>query len=137
MTRIKIDQEALGLSSLIEKKAHVKIMDLFKDNDTIYVVVNPGEMGKILGKGGETVRRMQQQLGKRIKAIEFADSVVSFIKNIISPITVEQILETNGEIHLKDSQKKTKSLLIGRDGRKLKLINRAVNRFYKANVKVI
>ncbi|MDP3733666.1 MAG: NusA-like transcription termination signal-binding factor [Nanoarchaeota archaeon] len=137
MSRVKLDQETLGLSSLLEKRTHALVKDCFKDNETIYFVVAQGEMGKALGKGAENVRRLQQELGKRIRIIEYADTVIDFIRNIISPLRVEEIVEENSIVYLKDSRKKTKSLLIGRDGRNLQLIQRAVTRFFNVEVKVI
>jgi len=125
------------LSSLLENRTHARIKDVFRDEEIIYVIVAPGEMGKILGKGGETIKRLQQQLGKRIKAVEFNDAVEMFVKNIIFPLKVEEIIQEGLVVLIKDSQKKTKSLLIGRNGRNLKLINRAVKRFFNVEVKVI
>src|SRR3990167_7969844 len=137
MNRIKLDHELFGLSSIIENKTHARLKDVFKEEEIIYVIVAPGEMGKILGKGGETIKRLQQQFGKRIKAIEYNDSVEIFIKNIIFPLTAEEIVQDDSVVYIKDSQKKTKSLLIGRNGRNLKLINRAVKRFFNLEVKVL
>lgn len=94
-------------------------------------------MGKALGKGAENVKRLQQELGKRIRLIEYADNVTDFIRRIIAPLTVDEIVEENNIVYLKDSRKKTKSLLIGRDGRNLLLIQRAVTRFFNVEVKII
>lgn len=127
----------LGLSSIIENRTQARIKDIFKDEETIYVIVAPGEMGKILGKGGESIKRLQQQFNRRIKAIEYNDSVLIFVRNIIYPITVEEIVQEGLIVYIKDPQKKTKSLLIGRNGRNLKLINRAVRRFFDVEVKVV
>ena len=135
--RLKLDQDAVGLSSVMEKITRTHVKDCFKDTDTIYFVVNPGELGKAIGKGGVNIKRVQEELGKRIKVIEYRDTAADFIRNIIYPLKIEEIQEENGQILLKDSNKKAKSLLIGRDGKHLQLINRAVQRFYNAEVKVI
>lgn len=137
MVRLKLDQEMLGLSSLIESMTRSKVKDCFGDEENFYIIVSKEEMGKILGKGGETIKRVQAKLGKKVKVIEFKDNVTDFIKSVIYPVKVDDVLEDNGIIYIKDSQKKTKSLLIGREGRNLKLINRAVKRFFNFEVKVI
>ena len=49
MTRLKLDQELLGISSIIEKLTGVYIKDCFREDDTIYIVVDPGQLGKALG----------------------------------------------------------------------------------------
>ena len=109
MVRLKLDPETLGLFSLMEKITGARVKDCFKDEDTIYFVVNPGELGKAVGKGGANIRRVQQELGKRIKVIEFRDELAEFIKNVIYPLTVEEIKEQEGQVLIKDSNKKTKS----------------------------
>lgn len=137
MNKVILDQEAFGLSSLMEKIARVRVKDCFKDEEIIYFVVAPGELGKAIGKGAINIKRAQEEFGKRIKIIEYNDEVVRFIKNIIYPAKVEEIIEENSVIFIKDSSKKTKSLLIGRGGKNLKLINRAVKRFFNKEVKVV
>ena len=137
MERVKLDQEVLGLSSLMERLTGARVKDCFRDDhETVYFIVAPGELGKAVGKGGIHVKRVQQELGKKIRIIEFSPSVPEFIRNIIYPLQVEKIIEEES-ILLQESNRRTKSLLIGRDGKNLKLINRAVRRFFHKEVKVI
>jgi NusA-like KH domain protein len=136
MGRLKLDSEIFGLSSMIERMTHSRVKDCFKDNDTLYVIVASGEMGKILGKKGIIIKKLQEKVRLKIKVMEYQDKVTQFVKNVIYPIKVEEIVEENGVVFLKDSQKKTKSLLIGREGRNLRLINRAVKRFFNVEVKI-
>ena len=124
----------------MEKVAHVKVKDCFKDdnNEAVYFVVETGQLGKAVGKGGMNIKRVQQELGKKIRVIEYNEKVAIFVRNIIYPFKVEEITEDDlGNIIIKDSSKKTKSLLIGRQGRNLNLINRAVKRFFNKEVKII
>ena len=140
MNRLKLDPEALGLSTILERIAGVQVKDCFKDDtgETIYYVVETGQLGKALGKGGINVKRIQEHFTKRIRIIEYRNEVISFVKNVIYPAQVEEVVQENNEILIKDSSRKTKSLLIGRGGKNLKLINRAVKRFFNINeVKII
>lgn len=136
MERVKLDQEVLGLSSLMERLTGARVKDCFREQDMVYFVVAPGELGKAVGKGGIHVKRVQQELGKKIRIIEFSPSIHEFVRNIIYPLQVEKIIEEDSII-LQESNRRTKSLLIGREGRNLKLINRAVRRFFNKEVKVV
>jgi transcription termination/antitermination protein NusA len=136
MGRLKLDSENFGLSSMIERMTHAHVKDCFKEDGVLYVIVAAGEMGKILGKKGVIIKKLQESMGFKIKVIEFQDEVVKFVKNVVYPVKVEEIIQDNEIIYLKDSQKKTKSLLIGREGKNLKLINRAVKRFFNVEVKI-
>ncbi|PIZ51390.1 NusA-like transcription termination signal-binding factor [Candidatus Woesearchaeota archaeon CG_4_10_14_0_2_um_filter_33_13] len=138
MVRLKLDSDTPGLAAVMERITRARVKDCFKDEDTIYFIVGVGELGKAVGKGGVNIKRVQQELGKRIKVVEFRDTLKEFVKNVIYPATVEEIIEEGNIVTLKDSSKKTKSLLIGREGKNLKLINRAVKRFFNVEeIKVI
>ena len=136
MSRIKLDPESLGLSTLMERLSGTHVKDCFRDEESIYFIVNSGELGKAIGKGGITVKRVQEELGKKIRIIEYHDNIQVFVRNVIYPLTVERISEEEGSIILRDKNRKTKSLLIGRGGKNLLLINRAVKRFFDKEVKV-
>ncbi len=137
MVRLKLDQDSLGLSSLMERITGARVKDCFQDEETIYFVVSPGEMGKAIGKGGSNIRRVQQEFHKKIKVVEFNADPVVFIQHFIYPLSVEEISVEDNFFVIKDTSKKTKSLLIGRDSRNLKQLNRAVQRFFNKEVKVV
>jgi len=136
VARLKLDQDTLGFSNLLERKLGVRVKDCFKDSETIYCIVSQGQMGKALGKGGSNIHKVQDELGKRVKIIEYREDPVEFIKNVIYPLKVEQIVLGEGVIILKDSNRKTKSLLIGRESRNINLIKRAIQRFFNVDVKI-
>ena len=138
MARLKLDQDTLGLSSLMERITRVRVKDCFKDDDdeTIYFIVHRGEMGKALGKGGVNVKKVQQILDKKIRVIEYNDDLAAFVRNVIYPVEVEEVKVDENTVIIKDSRKKTKSLLIGRESRNLNILKRAVRRFFNVEVKV-
>ncbi len=137
MSRLKLDQDTLALASLLEKITRARVKDCFKDDAAIYFVIAPGDMGRALGKSGVNIKRFQQETGKKIKLIEYQDNVVDFVKNVIYPLKVEEIIEENGAVVLKDKSKKIKSMIIGRDGKNLSLLTRAVKRFFDVTVEVM
>ena len=136
MARFKLDQDVLGLSSALEKLAHVRVKDSFRENDMIFFIVSPGQLGKALGKGAQNIKKLETQFGKRVRVIEFRDCVEDFIKNVIYPVKVEKIIVEEGLVILNDSSNKVKGQLIGRDSKNLEVIKRAVKRFFDVDVKV-
>ena len=136
MNRVKLDSEVLGLSSLMERMTGTHVKDCFRGEDSIYFIVSPGELGKAIGKGGVTVKRVQEEFGKKIRVIEYNEDLTAFVRNVIYPLAVEEVVVDEKAVILKDNSKKTKSLLIGRGGKNLELINRAVKRFFSKEVKV-
>lgn len=137
MVRVKLDQETGGWSSLMERISGARVKDCFQDEDTVYFIVAPGEIGKAIGKGGVNIKRVQQELNKKIKVVEFREQMQDFLRNLMYPAAVEEMVEEEGAIILKDRSAKTKGLLIGRGGKNLRFLNRAVQRFFGKEVKVI
>ncbi len=137
MNRLKLDQEVLGLCSIVERVTHARVIDGFKENEMYYFVVGTGEIGKAIGERGSNVQRFQQEFGKRVRMIEYNENIAQFVRNVIYPLKVERIEVKDKEVVLSDSNKKTKSLLIGRESKNLDMINRAVKRFFAVDVKVI
>jgi N utilization substance protein A len=122
----------------MEKITKAKVKDCFTDEEgTIFFVVAPGDLGKAIGKGASNIKRLQHELQRKIRVIEYSDNLADFVKNIIYPLRVESITEEQDAVIIKETNKKAKSLLIGRQGRNLKLINRAVKRFFTREVKVV
>jgi len=136
LVRLKLDPEVMGLSLLLERLAKVRVKDCFLDGDTVYYVVATGQVGKALGKGAINIKKLSQKINKKIKVIEYRDNPIDFVKKVIYPAVVTEVIEEERVIVLKDTNKKTKSLLIGRGGKNLKLINRAVQRFFNKEIKV-
>ncbi len=137
MVRIKLDQDEVGLSSLLERRSGALVKDCFKEEDTIYFIVAAGEAGKAIGRNGVHVHQLQEQLQKKIKVIEYRDTAAEFVRNVIAPLRVEEVREEGEQLLLQDPNRKTKGLLIGRGGKNLQLINRAVQRFFPKEVRVV
>jgi NusA-like KH domain protein len=139
MARFKIDPEMMLLAGKIEQIAKIRIKDSFKwDDGYIYVIVESGNLWKAIGKNGQMAKEIQTKINNKIKIIEYSSNLQNFVKNIIYPLEVEEIEVKDNLVTIKDKNKKTKSLLIGRGGNNLKLINRAVKRFFNIEeIKVV
>jgi N utilization substance protein A len=137
MGRVIYDQEIMGLIGVLGRLLRIRIKDLFKEEDVIYCIVEPGQIGKAIGKGGENIKKVNQVVKKKVKFVEFRNTAAGFVRNLIYPIRVEGIEEKEGVVEIVGGDRKTKGLLIGRDGRNLALLNKAVKRFFDVEVKVV
>jgi len=137
MSRVVYDQEILGLMNLLSKLTRARIKDCFKEGDALYCVVEIGDIGKAIGKGGVNIKRIGQVIKKKVKMVEYRNTAAGFVRSLIYPTRVEEIKEEDGVVLVKGGDRKTNSLLIGRDGKNLKFLNRAVKRFFDVEVKVV
>ncbi|HHF42167.1 MAG TPA: NusA-like transcription termination signal-binding factor [Candidatus Aminicenantes bacterium] len=137
MNKVVYSQEILGLMNLLSRLTPARIKDCFKEDNLFYCVVEKGDIGKAIGRRGVNIKKIKQALKKNIKIIEFDPQPTEFVRNLIFPLQVEEIKETDGVIEIVGGDKKTKGLLIGRDGKNLAFLNRTVKRFFNVEVKIV
>lgn len=128
--RIKYTKELLGSMGVFARLTGTAVRDCFEMDGVLYFVVEPGEIGKAIGKGGSTVRELQERLKRRIRIIEFHPEIQEFVKNAIYPLKVDSV-ERQGEILvLKSADRGIKGLLIGRNAKNLNMLKDVVRRYF-------
>ena len=121
----------------MERITRAKVKACIKEEDTIYFIVAPGELGKAIGKGGVNIKKVQQEFGKKVKIIEYRDDPAAFLRNIIYPLKVENVSLQGKELLIDDQNKKIKGQIVGRDKSNINFINRVVRRFFDLEVRVV
>ena len=128
--RKKYDMNLIRLISLFEKTTHADVKDCINDDDQLIFVVAPFQLRKCLGKDGSNIKRLNSELNKRIKIVEYSDDIREFIKSLIMPLKVDSIEVDDGIVTLKSEDRKVKGLLIGKNARNLRRYERVVQRFF-------
>lgn len=124
--------------SMFENVTRSKLKDCFEMNDTMYYVVEPGQLRQALGKDAENVRTLSTRLNRKIKIVEFNPEILRFIQNLAYPLRIEQIKQEGNIVSLSSEDMKTKGLLIGRNGQNLRNMENIVNRYFKIDeIKVV
>jgi len=88
--------------------------------DRLIFVVLARDAGRVIGKGGETVRRLKDSFKKQIDIVEFAESPEEFARNTISPAHATRVSfmpHSNSKmvnIYVSPTERRR---AIGRDGR--------------------
>ncbi len=131
---MKLDLKTLGYIKFFENYTHASVKDCFVKNGLVFIV-NPGEIGKAIGKKGANIRFLNTKFGKSIRVIEYNPDVVQFVKNLIYPTKVE--VEKRGEIVvIVTEDTKTKGFLFGRDKSKLKSMEEIVKRYFDVSLEI-
>ncbi|MBI4919529.1 hypothetical protein HY837_06360, partial [archaeon] len=100
--------------------------------------VEQGEVGKAVGKNGQTVNLLQNKLKKRVKIVEYSPELKTFINNVVSPLKLRDIKEENSIVSLVPQDTQTRAILIGRNASSLRELENIIKRFFKINeVKVL
>jgi NusA-like KH domain protein len=129
--------------TLFENITHAKVKDYFEDpvQGRLVFIVLPGELWKALGKQSSNVKRLENAFKKKIKIVEFSDDVLKFISNMAHPLKVKNVSrdESDTEVIVVDGgDMQTRGLLIGRNAKNLRNLEKNVRRFFEVKeIKVV
>jgi len=120
---IKLSTDQMRLISLFQNVTKATARDCLDDEkqNKIIFVVNEGKMGLAIGKGGSTIKSLQNILKRDVELVEYFDDPIKFLKNILNPKLVNEVkLDTKPDgssqaIIIVDHGKK--GLVVGREGR--------------------
>ena len=112
----------MRLISLFQNVTKATARDCLDDEkqNRIIFVVNEGKMGLAIGKGGSTIKSLQNILKRDVELVEYFDDPIKFLKNILNPKFVNEVkLDTKPDgssqaIIIVDHGKK--GLVVGRAG---------------------
>lgn len=124
--------------ALFDKITHVALKDCFEDKHHILVfVVDYRDLGRAIGKHAVVVKRLEQLLKKQVKILGFHPEVKEFVRYVIYPLQVSEIELEDGVLALKNDDRKTKSLLIGRNAQNLRNTEAILQRYFPEIKEVI
>lgn len=142
--RIKLTSEELGLMSLFQSVSGAGVRDCIIDdkNGRVIYIVNPGEMGRAIGKNGIVVKTLQKLIGKPVELVEYSDDPKTFIKNALEPKYVIDVRLTEkldgSKIAVVVVDAKKKSAVVGRNGKNAEKARLIAKRYFQiANVHIV
>lgn len=137
MVKITYTQELMGTMALFDNITHVSLKDCFEDkNQLLTFVVDAQDIGKAIGKHAVCVKRLEHLLKRKVRILGYHTNIKEFVKYIIYPLTVALVEQKDGILFLKDEDRKTKSLLIGRNAQNLRNTEATIQRFFPDIVEV-
>ncbi|WP_181685496.1 NusA-like transcription termination signal-binding factor [Halorhabdus salina] len=132
---ISLSDEQRRAIAVAEDVADVTVRDcLFDDDaDRVVFVVKAGEIGRAIGRDGETVDRIEQRLGQDVTLVEDAETAEAFLANAFAPAAVEGVTIEEGEdgrLARVDVDERDLGIAIGTDGRKIELVRELADRHF-------
>lgn len=93
--------DELNFISVLETITGALAVDCIIDSKQkrVIYIVNRGDTGKVIGKGGTTIQRLKEHIGKDLEVVEYADNPERFARNTIAPARPRkvEIVERNGK----------------------------------------
>lgn len=137
---LTFDTETIRIIALFENLTNASVRDCLIDHETntVYFIVDEGKMGVAIGKNGSSIKNAEKIIGKNIKVFEFSKNLITFVKNLIQNIEEVRIKgEGDRTIVEVKVEKRFKSMIIGREGRKLKILKEILERNHKVSDLII
>ena len=142
--KIKLKYEELSLMSLFQSISGAMARDCVIDDkmDRVIFIVNKGEMGLAIGKSGQSIKNVQNAIGKMVELVEYSDDPREFISNALDPKLVadirlsEKVDGTKIATVLVDQRKK--GAIVGRNGRNAEKARLLAKRYFEIeNIHII
>jgi len=127
---VVIDNELLQTIAIVEKITHARVDRCIPRDDKLIFVVGKGDARKIVGPQGATRKKLESQLGKRLKIIEKVDDKLQFIRNAMLPLKMNDIKEEDGIVTVYGPDEKTKGLMIGAKAQNLRFTEKVVQTYF-------
>ena len=138
MAGATFDTDTLRLMTLFENMTRAAPKDCIVDGNSVYFVVEEGKGGAAIGKNGSNVKRVEAAIKKDVKIFVFSSSLETFVKNMIPQANGVSVKAAEGgtivEIKV---DRGSKAMVIGRDGKNIKLFKELLRRNHNVDDLVV
>lgn len=134
---IKLTTDQIKLMSLFQNVTGATARDCIEDEkqDRVIFVVNQGKMGLAIGKGGATIKNLQNVVKRNVELVEYSEDAAEFLKNmlnakLVSEVKINKRLDGSLQaIILVDAKKK--GIVVGREGRNAEKARLLAKRYFQ------
>jgi N utilization substance protein A len=133
---IKLTPDELRLISLFSSVTSATARDCIVDDkmDRVIFVVNKGQMGLAIGKGGVTIKQLQQVVGRKVELVEHSESGEEFIRNMlgaemVSDVRISERMDGSKQATVTVDARK-KGAVVGREGRNAEKARLMAKRYF-------
>lgn len=133
---IKITSTEMRYIALFESITGASVKDCIVDEEQgrVIFVVNEGQIGVAIGKGGRNIRTLESMTGKKHEIIEYSEDPVQFIKNALKPAMVKEVRLTERpdgkKIAVVAVNPRDKGVAIGKNGRNAERLRFLAKRYF-------
>ena len=124
MVEVTFDEQTIRYVALFQDVTRTTVVDCVDAHDRLIFVVKEGDIGRAIGKKGESVAKLKRLFNKDVHVVEFSDDPRTFVANVFRNYDVKQVdIEQRGDVtHATvtvDASKKGRA--IGKEGRNLRV----------------
>jgi N utilization substance protein A len=135
-TGIKITCDEMRYIALFENISGASVKDCIIDEEQgrAIFIVNQGQVGVAIGKGGRNIHTLERMTGKKHEIIEYSEDAAQFIKNALKPAAVKEVRVTERadgkKIAVVTVSPKDKGVAIGKNGKNAERLRFLAKRYF-------
>jgi N utilization substance protein A len=135
-TGIKITADEMRYIALFESVSGASVKDCIVDEEQgrVIFIVNPGQVGIAIGRGGRNIHQLEKMTGKKQEIIEYSEDPAQFIRNALKPAVVKEVRvseRTDGKkIAVVTVAPKDKGVAIGKNGKNAERLRFLSKRYF-------
>ena len=141
--KIKLTSDELRLMSLFQNITGAVARDCIVDDrmDRVIFVVNKRQMGLAIGKGGSTIKQLQNVVSKKVELVEYSDDPSAFLSNVLNSEMINEIKindkfdGTRQAVVVVDPRKK--GVVVGKEGRNAEKARLLAKRYFQISTVMI
>ena len=136
-TGIKITSTEMRHIALFENITGATVKDCIIDEEQgrVIFVVNEGQVGVAIGRGGRNIHTLERMTGKKHEIIEYSEDPAQFIKNALKPAMVREVRVTERpdgkKIAVVAVNPKDKGVAIGKNGKNAERLRFLAKRYFQ------
>jgi N utilization substance protein A len=133
---IRITADEMRYIALFESVSGASVKDCIIDEEQgrVIFIVNPGQVGVAIGRGGRNIHTLEKMTGKKQEIIEYSEDPAQFIKNALKPAFVKEVRvseRTDGKkIAVVTVSPKDKGVAIGKNGKNAERLRFLAKRYF-------
>jgi N utilization substance protein A len=114
--------------------ASVKDCIIDEEQGRAIFIVNQGQVGVAIGRGGRNIHTLERMTGKKHEIIEYSEDAVQFIKNALKPAAVREVRITERidgkKMAVVTVNPKDKGVAIGKNGKNAERLRFLAKRYF-------
>ena len=133
---IKITCDEMRYIALFESISGASVKDCIIDEEQerAIFIVNQGQVGVAIGRGGRNIHTLERMTGKKHEIIEYSEDAVQFIKNALKPAAVREVRITERmdgkKMAVVTVNPKDKGVAIGKNGKNAERLRFLAKRYF-------
>jgi transcription antitermination factor NusA-like protein len=135
-----LDMQTIRYLNLLDKITHVKTSKCYTYNNTIVFAVPRRFVAQAIGEGAVNIKRIQEQMGKRVRIIgesQGTEDMHRFISDLVSPTTFKGIAVQENTLTITSGTMQQKALLLGRNKTRFEELELVVKDTYGLALKIM